>query len=181
MSIPPLLTVDELRSYCRVEEPGEDVALLAMAAAAERHVESVTGRVLTRRTEFVRDTMWPAEGWELVRNPVLAVQAITYTDPAGIEQALAPETYVLEPGNTAWLRLRTGALWPEILPDSEIVIALDVGYPPGFCPPPLVQACLMLTGHFYDNRGAVNVGSAVTEMPLAVNALIAPYRLALIG
>ena len=37
-------------------------------------------------------------------------------------------------------------------------------------------AILLLIGHFYANREAVNVGNIVTQMPLAVDALMQPYR-----
>lgn len=44
----------------------------------------------------------------------------------------------------------------------------------------LVAAELLLIGHFYANREAVNVGSSgssVSEMPFAVEALAGPFRL----
>lgn len=182
MSIPPLLTIAELRAYCRVEEdPAQDAQLLAMAAAAERHVESITGHVLTRRLEVVRDRAWPQAGWELVRFPLLQVLGIGYTDSTGEGQQLPPTAWVLEAGRRSLLRLRRGQSWPAILADSEIVLTLDVGYPAGECPPPLRLACLHLAAHWFDNRGAVNVGNIVTEIPKTFAELVAPYRLSLIG
>ncbi len=182
MPIPPLLTIAELRAYCRAEEdPAQDAELLAMAAAAERHVESLTGQVLTRRTEILRDREWPEAGWDLVRYPVLQVLGITYTDPAGAVRQLPELVWVVESGPRSLVRLRTGQQWPEILPDSEIILSLDVGYPSGLCPPPLKLACQHLAAHWFDNRGAVSVAASVTEIPKTFDALIAPYRLSLIG
>ena len=43
-------------------------------------------------------------------------------------------------------------------------------------PAAIKQAMLLLIGHWFANREAVNVGNIVTAMPLAVEALIAPYR-----
>ena len=38
------------------------------------------------------------------------------------------------------------------------------------------QAVLLLTGQWYRNRMAVNVGNIVNHMPFGVTALIDPYR-----
>ncbi len=50
----------------------------------------------------------------------------------------------------------------------------------GAVPQPLIAAMLLAIGHGYENRESVNVGSSVTEMPLAAQSLIAPYRLSMI-
>ncbi|AOY00106.1 head-tail connector protein [Jeongeupia sp. USM3] len=39
----------------------------------------------------------------------------------------------------------------------------------------LQAAILLMVGHLYENREAVNVGNLVTEMPFAVRALLGPY------
>ena len=41
----------------------------------------------------------------------------------------------------------------------------------------LEQAQLLLISHWYENREAVVVGSASSELPMAVEALAGPYRL----
>lgn len=46
----------------------------------------------------------------------------------------------------------------------------------GEVPQAIKQAMLLLIGHWYENREAVNIGSAANEFPLAVDALLAPYR-----
>jgi uncharacterized phiE125 gp8 family phage protein len=181
MSVPPLLTIAELRAWCRVEDPTEDATLLALAASAERHVEEITGQVLTRRTEVIRDTAWPDAGWELIRFPVIRVVEIGYIDSAGAAQQLPGTVWVLDQGKRSLLRRRTGQSWPAIQDDSEIMVVLDVGYPDQSCPPGLKTACLHLVAHWFDNRGAVNVGNIVTEMPVTVASLVAPFRLSLIG
>lgn len=40
----------------------------------------------------------------------------------------------------------------------------------------LTTAMLLLIGHWFENREAVVVGSTTSELPMAVEALIAPYR-----
>lgn len=41
----------------------------------------------------------------------------------------------------------------------------------------LEQAQLLLIGHWYETREAVNIGGSVAEIPFAVEALAGPYRL----
>jgi uncharacterized phiE125 gp8 family phage protein len=181
MTIPALLTAAELRVQARVDDVAEDATLLAFGAAAERRIEALTGQALTRRVEYLRELDWPHDGWELVRYPVNGVSSISYTDPAGAPQALPGTVWVLTPGKVARLRLRQGQEWPETLADSEISIALDVGYPTGACPANLKLACLMLAAHYYDTRGTVTMGAAATEIPETVSALIADFRLLMLA
>lgn len=182
MSIPPLLTIAELRAQCRVEDSADDATLLAMAAAAERHVESITGQVLTPRTQVQRKAGWPpAAGWELLRTPVQAVTSVGYTDRAGAAQTVPPSVWVLRTADRPVLALRQDAVWPEIQPDSEILITLQTGYATGACPPALKQACLLLAGFWFDNRSAVNVGNIVQQLPLAFAELVADFKLKRIG
>lgn len=40
----------------------------------------------------------------------------------------------------------------------------------------LTTAMLLLIGHWFENREAVVIGSSAAELPMAVEALISPYR-----
>lgn len=40
----------------------------------------------------------------------------------------------------------------------------------------LTTAMLLLIGHWYENREAVAMGTTATQVPMAVEALITPYR-----
>ncbi|MDI5890608.1 head-tail connector protein [Halomonas rhizosphaerae] len=40
----------------------------------------------------------------------------------------------------------------------------------------LTTAMLLLIGHWFENREAVVIGSSPAELPMAVEALISPYR-----
>lgn len=180
MTSPPLLTISELRAHCRVDDPMEDGTLLACAAAAQAHVEEITGQILTRRSVFFRAPQFPVGGWTLPQHPVLAVERIDYADGAGTPQTVPPEVFTLAQENGhSILRPRQGAAWPSTAPDSEVAVQLLAGYPDGECPPPLRHACLLLSAHFYENREAAPAAqgsSALSEMPFAVSALVAPFR-----
>lgn len=177
---PPLLTISELRAHCRVDDPLEDGTLLAYASAAQAHIEEITGQILTRRLVFFRAPQFPVGGWTLPQHPVLAAERIDYIDESGAPQTVPPESYTLaRDGGYSILRLRQGAAWPSTAADSEVSVELLAGYPDGQCPAPLRHACLLLAAHFYENREAVAPAagaSGLSEVPFAVNALVAPFR-----
>ena len=48
-------------------------------------------------------------------------------------------------------------------------------------PASLRHAALLLIGHWYENREAVNVGNIVQDVPLAYDALISAYRVLMVA
>lgn len=175
-----LLDLAELRSHCRVDDPIEDAILVAVSEVAQSHVEQTTGQILTRRSVFFRAAGFPEGAWTLTEYPVLAVERIDYVDETGAAQTVPVTDCVLaRDGGYSVLRPRQGVAWPATAPDSEVSVELLAGYPEGECPAPLRHACLLLAAHFYENREAVapSAGaSGLSEVPFAVNALLAPFR-----
>lgn len=43
-------------------------------------------------------------------------------------------------------------------------------------PQAIKQAMLLMIGHWYATREAVNIGNIVSELPIGARALLAPYR-----
>jgi uncharacterized phiE125 gp8 family phage protein len=78
-----------------------------------------------------------------------------------------------------------GKSWPVTHPlETAVHVELDAQ---GFgerwedVPESLRHAVLLLIGHWYTNREAIAVGVTAMEMPMAVEALIAPWRVLGIG
>jgi uncharacterized phiE125 gp8 family phage protein len=61
---------------------------------------------------------------------------------------------------------------------AGVEIDVEVGYggAPANVPESLRQALLLLVAHWYENRGMIAIGQTVAVLPMAVAALIAPYR-----
>ena len=53
-------------------------------------------------------------------------------------------------------------------PDTECALVINDG---------VRAAMLLMIGHWYANREAVVIGTITSEVPLAVNALLQPYRI----
>lgn len=56
-------------------------------------------------------------------------------------------------------------------------ITFTAGYgAPADVPAAIRQAMLLLIGHWYEHREAVSLGASPSALPMAVDALLAPYR-----
>ena len=119
----------------------------------------------------------------LARGPAQSIVSVQYRDTSGTLQSLDPSTYVLSAD--AWEATLTptpGSMWPPCLVHPEGAI---VKYSAGFgsaassVPFPIVQAIKLLVGTWFENRESVVVTerrATVAEVPMTVDALLAPYR-----
>lgn len=175
------VTLAEARAHCRITTPDEDALLAAYIFAARKHVEHHTGLLLMPQTvEMTLDAFPDSDYFELARAPVQSVSSVTYVDSAGSVQAWPAANYVVDQyRHRPALRLAYGAAWPTARAQpNAIVITFLAGF--SVISPewePIRQAMLMLVGHFFENREAVNVGGSVNEYPLAVDALLSTFRI----
>jgi uncharacterized phiE125 gp8 family phage protein len=180
------VTLAEAKAHCRVLHSAEDDLLSALIVAARQHVEQVTWRALVTQVRQVTLDRWPSswrDGTDAIALPggtVSEVGSVKYTgsngaevtlDPSGYHAALAGDRPLVYP---AW-----GTVWPTTRDERE---AVRVQYTTGYgaaadVPQGLKQAMLLLIGHWYANREASVVGTITAELPQAVGALLAPYRL----
>lgn len=171
------VAIADLRAYCGIEDDSRDGLLAKLAKGATARVQNIVDRSLA------------AEGWrltldrfsdaiELSRGPVVAVAGVTYADADGAPQTLDPAVYTLDlVSNPQWLVLNADEAWPETL-DAVNAVSIDftAGYDADSLPGDLALAVMMLTAHYFENRGVVNVGSSVSDLPEAVKAITDPYR-----
>lgn len=57
---------------------------------------------------------------------------------------------------------------------DELVV--DENASPKEIPEVVKSAILMMVGHWFENREAINVGNIVTEIPYGVESMLWPYR-----
>lgn len=171
-------TLAETKAHLRVTHTDEDDYISSLIVAATQHIERIVGISLMERTyRLTLDAF--SDYIELPRGPVQSVTSVQYTDEDGITQTVATADYTVDlTSNRQWIVRNSDATWPTPL---DAVNVVTVEYVAGYdtLPPDLTDlrhAILLLVGHFYVNREAVNVGNIVNEMPLAVDALIQPHR-----
>jgi uncharacterized phiE125 gp8 family phage protein len=184
------ITLVEAKAHARVEVDDDDGLLAGYIIAARQHLETETRRAfMTQTWDLTLDDRWPTERINgvyrhrivLPRPPFISVTSITYVDQLGATQTLAADQYRVAKADTGeWVIAPAyGANWPgvrEQMAAATVRFAAGYGANPGDVPEPLRLAMLLLIGHWYENREAINVGNIVSELPLAVASLVFPFR-----
>ena len=162
------VTLALAKQHLRVDGTDEDTVITGYLAAAVAWVENYTGKKLVRG-QVTQETSALETPLALSWGPSPADLSVSYTDADDAAQTFTDATIVLG---------RAYATWPTPKSDTPITLTYTAGF--ATTPSDLDSAVLLMTGHFYANREAVNVGSTVSEMPLAVEALCRPYRSVLV-
>lgn len=169
------------RAHLRIDWQGEDDLVFLLLRAAVETIELHIGRVLSRKVFTEWAARFPCGSGEritLLRSPVIEIDGITYVDTAGEVQELALEDFRSIEGEPWSIIPPIAGSFPSTEPDREdaVRVAYVAGYEAGACPPALQSAVLLLLGHLYQNRESVNVGNIVTELPMGVRFLCAPFH-----
>jgi uncharacterized phiE125 gp8 family phage protein len=162
------LTLTEVKAHLRVKHSLEDDLIQSLAIGARQHIELVTNRALMPQ---VWEISLPCFAGLKTPIPGGNLRAIDSVEVDGEEF----EGFSVSSAEPPCIYSET---WPRTkgFPDSIKIIA-QVGYSgAGAIPETLKTAILMLVAHWYDNRQAVIVGNIAQEVPMAVNALLFPYR-----
>jgi uncharacterized phiE125 gp8 family phage protein len=191
----------EAKAHLRVEHGDDDDLIEAFIRAATDHLDGWTGilgRCLVDQ-EWRQDFDAFGRTLPLPLGPVIAVSSVTWRNEAGQISTVPGTSYDLrtDAGGRACVRFDAGYSFPSGLHESRgVSVAFRAGYvttpavepgegdppdPPGSpavstVPAALKTAILLMVAHWYQNREAVNVGNIVSQLPLGVEALIAPYR-----
>jgi uncharacterized phiE125 gp8 family phage protein len=160
----------------KIDSDDEDEVLGIFLRAAIDTVENVSGKRLTRKIVNQVSTFPSATGAaiRLWNGPVVEILEVKYDDEAAVEQTLAD--YRTADGH---LFAAAGATWPTSAGNGSVRISYVAGYAPTDRErQSLIQAVILLFGHFNNNREAVALSGRATniELPLGVKYLIGPMR-----
>lgn len=175
------LTLQEVKDHLRLSGTAEDALLAGYLLAATDLVELQTLRSLITQTWTLTLDDWPAGGifW-LPRPPLASVTSIKYLDTDGVQQTWSSSNYRVSTGNEPGrITLGYNATLPSLYGVSdqvEVIYTAGYGANGEFVPMPILQAMLLLIGHFYENREASVIGTIASTMPFSVEALLNPYR-----
>lgn len=195
------VTLEEAKAHLRrdADETEEHDLITALVNAAVGHLDGWTG-ILGRCLE---EQTWRQDfdGFDRVIRlplwPIIEISSITWRNEAGQIATVSSDDYALKSDALgAYVRFKNDFEYPSGLNEtSAVAVTFTAGYPregaiegdpeaeppveanPGTStvPAAIKAAILLLVGHWYVNRMAVKEGS-FQELPMAVNALIAPYR-----
>lgn len=181
----PVVTLDQAKRQLRVEHDDDDDLIDALVGTATATLDGPDGWLGRALGEQVLELQVRSFGcWlGLPFPPIVSVSAVTYLDPTGAMQTVAPELYFLEAGRF----VRSVPAWapPALACRSDAVrVRYVAGHPDtpaagdvpakSTVPLPIRQAILMMVTRLYAGRGEM-VASDLFEDP-AIDALLAPYR-----
>lgn len=171
------VTLAEAMSHLRENaDPGSYIAGI-LIPGAQAMVEELTGRRLTTTTLRLGLEAWPDDDELFLPGPPIAsVTSLTYLDTNNVRQTLAATEYVVET-DAGLIVPAYGVTWPSIL---EFTGSIKVTYVAGWTstatiPASLRAAVLLACGHKHENREATIAGTTMTEIPMGLEALCAPW------
>lgn len=176
------LALADVKAHLNIDFDADDTLLGALIQAATDHLDGwsgVLGRCLVTQTWRQSFEEFTGRTLRLPFPGAASITSVTYQDADDATQTVAPESYALkEDALGAYLFFAESFTVPETFyrPDA-VSVTFTAGYGAADAVPQAIkQAMLLLIGHWYENREAVNIGNIPTEIPMAMNALIAPYR-----
>jgi len=122
---------------------------------------------------------WPADGYfQLMRPPLASVTHVKYYDSTGVLNTMSSGEYVVDAAlGRVWLA--NDAAWPSAT--LRVGMPVEITFVAGYgdaeaVPQRYKQAMLLLVGNWHENREQAVVGSAINQLPFAVETLLRTGR-----
>lgn len=183
---PLQMSLDLIKDHCAIDGTDLDDLLERYLFAAIRWAENATHRTL-----YARSHVWTLEDFpqpdcpiRLPRGKCMSVDAITYFDADGAEQALAGPSS--SPAGTGWLEDLTnedggivtpafGEVWPAVASKvpAPVQIEFTAGYAADAVPDDLQHAVLFAVSDMLDTRGSADLttfGANLTTRQMLVSS-----------
>ncbi len=180
------LSVFEAKRQLRIEpeDTDQDDHIASLCASAGSHIERELGYPILRQTRETHLSCFPRGPIWLGGGAALTVLEIRYTDTVGAAQVLAPSAYAVDAvSQPAKVYPAPSINWPSTLPvPGAVVVKWQAGWEnPADVPDDLLHAMKLLVGHWDQNREAVVVGSINSDLRVALDDLLSPFRLPFIA
>ena len=173
------ITLGEAKAHCRVDFNDDDLLIESLIQAATQRFDGYYGilcRCLVDQVWQQKFDVWVPE----IRLPFTDCSEvlIKYVDALGAEQTVSSSEYeVLTDTVSSFVKFKSAFYYPSIQDENSqpITVEFKSGYgSDSDVPEPIKSAILLMIGHLYENREAV--GDAMSELPIGVDMLTAPYR-----
>jgi len=176
------VTLAEAKAHLRVTTSDDDVDILRKIRAATDYAQRrVAGwRQFMSATHDLTMDGFPVGALELPFPPLRSITHIKYYDTTGTQQTFASTSsstgiiVTTDDDNPGSVEPAYGQSWPSARSQPN---AVEVRFTAGYADRPSVpdsvkEAILLLTGHFYENRESVVVGTISSEVQMAVDSLL---------
>lgn len=174
------ISVADAKKRLGIRNDQRDDEIAALIAAARGQIEDYSGRLLVRRSHQINGT-GPFMSGPIAIDvaPVHSLVKVEWQDADGVVAEVEGSflsAFVWPPR----VFPLSGTAWPSA--SLGYAVTVDAGYDNAaedeslHVPPQLMQALLLLVGHWFENHEAVVMGSAM-ELPLGVADICRQFRL----
>jgi uncharacterized phiE125 gp8 family phage protein len=177
------VTIAEAKTHLRVDTVDDDLLIGSLINAAAMAVEAETGIICAARSITVYFRSF-SDRLALHYLPINSITAITYLDTDGATQTLASNQYRLGYfAGVAVINPANGVSYPATdTVDGAVAVTFNAGHASNAAIDARIkQAALLMVGHWYANREAVNIGNITSDVPMTVRYLLAGLRLAFVA
>ena len=111
--------------------------------------------------------------------PAAGISSITVQASDGTQSTISSSNYTLQDDELgSFVRFKDSYSFPSDLYETK---AIGITFTAGFgaasaVPADIKVAMLMLIGHWFANREAVNIGNITSSLPLGFDAMVSKYR-----
>jgi len=178
------ISLEEARARLRIDHHEEDPLIAALIAAATALLDGWSGilrRALINQTWVQKFPRFPAGAvLGLALAPVQSIVSVSYFDADNVQRTLDASVYALLDDELGpFVTRQVDQAWPATFAREDAVsVTYVAGYGPSGddVPAAIRHAMHLIIGHWYEHRESVVVGTNMVHLPLAVNALLGPYR-----
>lgn len=176
------VSLTEAKAHLDVTYTDKDALIGSILQAAVQHIDGWTGvlagRCLVTQT-WRQDFNAFSSCLRLPLIPVASISSVKYLDTSEVEQTITNSNYRLqEDEHGSFVRFDSDYSFPSVSVTDRppVSVTYVAGTAAADVPAPIKQAILLLTRHWFDNPSAVLAGVSAQTTPLAVEALLSPFR-----
>ena len=174
------ITLDDAKSFLRVDGTEEDILISSLITSARIHVEILLEkRLITQSWSLLLDRFPDKEQIELPLSPLQSVDQIQLFDVNSVATTMNANDYEVDHISTPPRLVRKNQNWPQpgkTVNGIEIIMSVGYGNAVEDIPEPIRQAIRLLVTHWYENREPVAFETNAIEVPETVLSLLHAYR-----
>lgn len=179
-----LLSLATAKQHLRIDTgfTDEDGYISTLITVAREWAEDFTKRSIgSCNWELVIDQFPANRNYiELPMAPLTAVTSIVYYNAGGVQATFDPTGYLVDVDRSPGaVYLPYYGIWPVLVPQpgAAVRIAFTAGHTSANIPARILQAMLLLVGHWYMYREEVTDARKIEQIPVGVESLLWPLRI----
>lgn len=175
------VSLETAKTHLRIDGTEDDLLITSLITAARIFIETSIAKIMVSQNWSCFRDAWPSSGTlHLPLSPLLSVDEIRLHSDGSFTVLDSTDYAVDFISRDPRIRLLSG---PPPADTTRPLNRIEVQFTAGFgaeaanVPDDLVQAVLMLTTHWYEQRAPVGQSGNFDDIPAHVSALLAPHKM----